>query len=81
MFKPNSYQKKTPAAKLKVETKISLFSQLRRHVASFYGESVMKKYEALWIKKEHLEEQLRIELDGKFIKPVLLSTWGINSKL
>ena len=68
---------------MKVETKISLFSQLRRHDASFYGESVMKKYEALWIKKEHLEEQLRIELDGKFIKPVLLEskTWGINSKL
>ena len=32
----------------------------------------MNKYERLWIKKEHLNEHLRIEIYKKLIKPVLL---------
>ena len=42
----------------------------------------MNKYESLWIKKEHLNEHLRIELYKKLIKPVLLynsSTWGLTA--
>ena len=41
----------------------------------------MNKYETLWVKKEHLNEYLRIELYEKLIKPVLLynsSTWGLT---
>ena len=42
----------------------------------------MNKYESLWIKKEHLNKHLRIELYKKLIKPVLLynsSTWGLTA--
>ena len=42
----------------------------------------MNKYEILWIKKEKLNENLRIELYDKLIKPVLLynsSTWGLTA--
>ena len=42
----------------------------------------MNKYETLWIKKEKLNENLRIELYDKLIKPVLLynsSTWGLTA--
>ena len=42
----------------------------------------MNKYESLWIKKEHLNEHLRIELYKKLIKPALLynsSTWGLTA--
>ena len=42
----------------------------------------MNKYDTLWIKKEHLNEHLRIELYKKLIKPVLLynsSTWGLTA--
>ena len=42
----------------------------------------MNKYVTLWIKKEHLNEHLRIELYKKLIKPVLLynsSTWGLTA--
>ena len=42
----------------------------------------MNKHETLWIKKEHLNEQLRIELYKKLVKPVLLynsSTWGLTT--
>ena len=41
----------------------------------------MNKYETLWVKKEHLNEYLRIELYEKLIKAVLLynsSTWGLT---
>ena len=34
--------------------------------------SSMSKYETLWIKKEHLNEQLRIERYKKLMKPILL---------
>ena len=42
----------------------------------------MNKYESLWIKKEHLNKHLRIELYKKLIKLVLLynsSTWGLTA--
>ena len=42
----------------------------------------MNKYETFWIKKEHVNEHLQLELYEKLIKPVLLynsSTWGLTA--